>query len=70
MIPQIEARLSEHDWICGETFTVADCIAAQNVNWMRGYGLAKTRPLRDYIKRLMVCPAFARAYADTREFER
>lgn len=70
MIPQMEARLSQHDWICGDTFTAADCIAAQNVNWMRAYGLAKTGPLRDYMHRLKARTAFARAFADAKDFER
>ncbi|GLQ22795.1 glutathione S-transferase [Algimonas ampicilliniresistens] len=70
MIPQMEARVSAHDWICGDTFTAADCIAAQNVNWMRAYGLAKTGPLRDYMHRLKARPAFARAFADAKDFER
>lgn len=69
MIPQLEERVSRHAWICGDQFTAADCIMAQNVNWMRGYGLARKGPLRDYIKRIMARPAWQRATDDAKEFE-
>ena len=70
MIPQLEARVSQHDWICGDQFTAADCIMAQNVNWMRGYGLGRKGPLRDYIKRIMARPAWQRATDDAKDFQR
>ncbi len=70
MIPQMEARLSEHEFICGDAFTAADCITAQNVNWMRAYGLNGGKPMRDYARRMRQRPAFQRAYADAADFER
>lgn len=70
MIPQMEAQLRENSWICGAAFTAADCITAQNVNWMRAYGLARSGPLHDYMKRIAARPAWQRATADAAEFER
>lgn len=70
IIPQLETRLSRHDWICGAQFTAADCIMAQNVGWMRAYGEAKTGPIHDYAKRLQARPSWQTAYSDASEFER
>ena len=70
MIPQMEARVSRHAWICGERFTAADCIAAQNVNWMRAYGMARSGPLDDYMQRHRERPAWQRATDDAGEFQR
>ena len=70
IIPQVEARLSDHDWICGDDFSAADCITAQNVNWMRAYGLARSGPLRDYMHRIKARPAWDRATSDAAEFQR
>lgn len=70
IIPQLEARLSQHDWICGDTFTAADCIMAQNVGWMRAYGIGHDGPVHDYAKRLQARPTWREAYADASEFER
>lgn len=70
MIPQMQAQLREQPWICGAAFTAADCITAQNVNWMRAYGLARTGPLHDYMKRIAARPAWQRATVDAAKFER
>lgn len=70
MIPQLEARVTAYEWICGDSFTAADCITAQNVNWMRAYGLGREGPLKDYMKRIMARPAWERATDDANEFER
>lgn len=70
MIPQLEARLANHEWMCGDQFTAVDCITAQNVNWMRAYGMGRHGPLRDYIKRHMARPAWQRATDDAKDFER
>ena len=70
MIPQLEERLEEHDWLCGERFTAVDCIAAQNVNWMRAYGMARSGPLDAYMKRHMARDTWQRATDDAAEFQR
>ena len=70
MVPQMEARLGEHDFICGDRFTAVDCIAAQNVNWMHSYGLVPVGPIKHYAKRMRSRPAFQRAFADAADFER
>jgi hypothetical protein len=43
---------------------------AQNIGWMRSYGVAQDGPVRDYAKRLQARPSWQAAYADAREFER
>jgi glutathione S-transferase len=70
IVPQLSARLSDQDWICGSQFSAADCIMAQNIGWMRSYGVAKDGPIQDYAKRLQARPSWQAAYADAREFER
>jgi len=70
IMPQLEARLSKHDWICGDEFTAADCIMAQNVGWIRAYGVGHTGAVHDYAKRLQARSAWQEAYADASEFER
>lgn len=70
IIPQLEARLSKHDWICGDQFTAADCIMAQNIGWMRAYGIGHDGAVQAYAKRLQARPSWQTAYADAKEFER
>ncbi|MGB6229068.1 MAG: glutathione S-transferase family protein [Litorimonas sp.] len=70
IVPQLDDRLSRHDWICGDMFTAADCIMAQNIGWMRAYGVAREGAVADYAKRLQARPSWRAAYADAREFER
>ena len=66
--PQLEERLSRHDYICGNKFTAADCIMGHNVRWAQGYGLCLSDPLKAYIRRLSERPAFQAAYADADQF--
>lgn len=66
--PQLLARLRDRPYICGETFTVADCGMGHTVMWARGYGLCTDDQLRAYVSRLSKRPAFIRAFADAREF--
>ncbi|MEM9599477.1 MAG: glutathione S-transferase family protein, partial [Pseudomonadota bacterium] len=61
IVPQLESRLSSHDWICGDSFTAADCIMAQNIGWMRSYGVGRKGPIRDYAKRLQARPSWQEA---------
>lgn len=67
--PQILRRIEKGGFICGETFTVADCVAAHAVTWARGYAMAQDEAFRAYLSRCAKRPAFARAFADARQFQ-
>lgn len=67
--PQLAARLGRQDFVCGDAFTAADCVVGHNVTWARGYGLCRDEIFRAYLSRLAQRPAFAKAFADAREFE-
>ncbi len=66
--PQIAARLERHAFICGETFTAADCMIGHNVTWARLYGMCQDDTFGDYHSRLAKRPAFAKAFADASSF--
>lgn len=66
--PQLSRRLERTPYICGESFTAADCVVGHSVFWARGYGLCKDDVFRTYISRPSKRPAFVAAFADTREF--
>ena len=66
--PQLEARLSEHDYICAGGFSAADCIMGHNVRWAQGYRLCLSDPLKAYVRRLSERPAFQAAYSDADQF--
>jgi glutathione S-transferase len=66
---QLAARLSQLDYICGDTFTAADCVMGQCVAWARGYDLCQDRIFRAYLSRLSRRPAFQKAFADARGFD-
>jgi glutathione S-transferase len=66
--PQLLQRLTAAPYICGESFTAADCIVGHTVAWARGYGFCKDRVFRDYHARLLKRPTFQAAFADAREF--
>ncbi|MGJ8564691.1 MAG: glutathione S-transferase family protein [Alphaproteobacteria bacterium] len=68
--PQLAARLEAHPYICGEIFTAADCVTAQNVNWARAYGLCRTPVFDAYMSRISKREGFKLAFADASEFER
>jgi len=70
MMPQLETRLERNPYICGENFTAADCLMAQNINWGRAYGLCSSPVFKRYMLRLYKRDAFQKAYADAKEFER
>ncbi|MBU2885613.1 glutathione S-transferase family protein [Gilvimarinus agarilyticus] len=63
-LDQLEAILSERDWLVADTFTVADLLMADvlRVPSVRAYG---NRPATEaYIIRTTDRPAFKKAYAD------
>ena len=69
IVPQLEQRLKKHDYICGDSFTAADCLTAHNLNWARAYGLCIHPTFKTYMGRMKQRPAFQLAFADASEFE-
>jgi glutathione S-transferase len=67
--PQLAARLDRHAYICGESFTAADCMIGHNVTWARLYGQCKDEIFRDYLSRISKRRAFLRAFADAGGFD-
>ncbi len=67
--PQLLARLEQGNFICGDTFTAADCMTGQNLNWARAYGLCDNPVFKSYMGRMKARPAFQLAFADAKEFE-
>lgn len=66
--PQLAERLAKGAYICGETFTAADCVIGHNVTWARGYGLCQDELFRAYLSRISKRPAFRAAFADAASF--
>ena len=66
--PQLEDRLTRHDFICAGDFSAADCIMGHNVRWAQGYRLCLSSPMKDYVRRLSERQAFQAAYADADQF--
>lgn len=66
--PQLIERLDRGAFVCGETFTAADCVIGHNVFWARGYGLCQGRQFRRYLSTLSKRAAFAAAFDDTKDF--
>ena len=68
--PQLRRRFEKHPFICGDAFTAADCIIGHNVIWARGYGLCRDEIFRGYISKVSKRPAFVKAFADARSFQK
>ena len=66
--PQLAARLAGGGYICGESFSAADCVIGHNVTWARGYGLCQDEVFRSYLSRVSKRPAFRVAFADAGSF--
>ena len=66
--PQIAKRLEAHSHICGDRFSAADCVVGHVVIWARGYGLCQDGIFRRYLSVVSKRPAFAKAFADARQF--
>lgn len=66
--PQLAARLEQGPFICGESFTAADCVVGHSVLWARGYGLCRDALFQRYMGLLAQRPAFGAAFSDLREF--
>ena len=68
--PQLSDRIKANEYMCAGGFSAADCIAAQNINWARAYGICKEPVFDAYLSRLKQRPTFRQTFADAREFER
>jgi glutathione S-transferase len=68
--PQLRRRFEQHPFICGDTFSAADCIIGHNVIWARGYGLCQDEIFRGYLSKISKRPAFVKAFADARSFQK
>ncbi len=66
--PQLAVRLLHSEFICGNTFTAADCVIGHNITWARGYGLCQDEIFRAYLSRISKRPAFRTAFADAASF--
>ena len=64
--PQLVARLERSPFICGETFTAADCVVGHSVFWARGYGLCQDRVFRRYLSMISKREAFQKAFSDAK----
>ena len=67
--PQLVARLERSAFICGDTFTAADCVIGHSVFWARGYRMCRGDAFKGYIRRLSERPAFQSAFADAKQFQ-
>jgi glutathione S-transferase len=58
----IEAQLAPGPWLLGETFTAADILWANALDWTMKFGIVPRRDIFEaYVARLMVRPAIVRA---------
>lgn len=68
--PQLTDRLTNGDFICGSTFSAADCVTGHNIRWARSYGLCESNAFDAYLKRLGGRKAYQQAYSDAEMFGR
>tara|TARA_R110000823_G_scaffold171736_9_gene304227 strand:- start:80386 stop:81093 length:708 start_codon:yes stop_codon:yes gene_type:complete len=66
--PQLLGRLAASAYICGDSFSAADCVMGQNVLWARAYGLCRDDRFKEYVTRLSARAAFGKAYSDLGDF--
>lgn len=66
--PQLARRLEAAEFICGDTFSAADCVIGHNVFWAKGYGLCQGDVFTRYFGTLARRPAFQRAFDDLDQF--
>jgi glutathione S-transferase len=62
--PQLRARLMTTRFICGDTFSAADCVIGQNVRWAKAYHLCADDVFTRYLSRLSERPAYVQAFSD------
>ena len=62
MIEVLEARLSNREWLVGETFSAADVLVGSSVYFMKLFGALPDNPvLHAYVERCLARPAYAKA---------
>jgi glutathione S-transferase len=62
---RLSERLGAGPFLCGETMTIADILAAHCLSWAVGAKFPVTEQnLRDYLDRMRARPAFKRALGD------
>ena len=66
--PQLARRLESSSYICGDTFTAADCVVGHSVFWARGYGMCLGDVFARYTGTLAQRPSFGFAFADLADF--
>jgi len=66
--PQLKIRLEHHPYICGETFSAADCMIGQNINWARAYKMCQDPVFKSYMSRVSKREGFIKAFADAKDF--
>jgi glutathione S-transferase len=67
--PQLLARLTQHDHICGPEFSAVDCLVGHNILWSKSYGLCEDSVFGDYLSRVSKRPAFLSAFSDAHKFD-
>ncbi|SRR5258706_1889057 len=68
----LDQRMAGRQWICDETFSMADCAAAPSLfyaDWVHPIA-DELRHLRAYRSRLLARPSFARAVDEARPYRR
>ena len=66
--PQLLQRFEIAEFICGPSFTAADCVIGHNVAWARLYGLCQNDVFGSYLSRLARREGFRKAFADAQNF--
>lgn len=66
--PQLMQRLMKANYVCGKSFSAADCVIAHGVAWARAYGLCGQHQFADYLATMATRPAYQRAFADAGSF--
>jgi|TARA_R110002072_G_scaffold267757_1_gene426816 glutathione S-transferase len=67
--PQILARLEQHNYACGPSFSAVDCVVGHNILWSRSYELCQHKIFGDYLSRVSKRPAFISAFSDAQKFD-
>jgi glutathione S-transferase len=66
--PQLLQRFKIAEFVCGPSFTAADCVIGHNVAWARRYGLCQNELFASYISRLAKRDGFRKAFSDAQNF--
>jgi glutathione S-transferase len=66
--PQLIDRLEKNEFLCGSSFSAADCMVGYAVMWGRAYGLCSHMVFEDYASRIAERSAFQSAFADAHKF--